>query len=57
MKKYLVVGVYEDDLQRWADSFMARDPIHAEELAHKATGKYELIVAAVIDMEACEVVA
>jgi hypothetical protein len=56
MKKYLVVGVYADDLQRWADSFVARDPVEAEELAHKATGDYELIVAAVIDMETCEVV-
>jgi hypothetical protein len=57
MLSYLVVGLYEDDGQRWADSFLARDPVQAEEMAHKATHPNALVVAAVIEVATGKVVA
>lgn len=35
-KKYTVVGIYEDDGQRWCDSFDAESPEDAEEQAEDA---------------------
>lgn len=56
MKHYLVVGVYEDDHERFATSVSAKNPAEAEAAARKeATG--ELIVAAVIEGTALKVVA
>lgn len=51
---FLVVGIYEEDNQRFAESYAAADPAEAEELAlamHPG-----LIIAGVIDMRG-EVVA
>ena len=56
MTRYLVVGIYADNNQRWAESFMAADAEHAEKQAHDATG-HELIIAAVITGEDMVVVA
>jgi hypothetical protein len=59
LKKYLVVGVYTDNHQRWAEAYDAEDPDHAEEQAHNSVnGEGDgLIIAGVIDMSTCKVVA
>ena len=52
MKTYTVVGLYEDNLQRYADTFKARDPDQAEQLAVLQAQKDEgtnLLVAAVLE--------
>ena len=50
-KEYVVIGLYEDNMQRYADSFQARSPEEAEEKAKKVAREFEktdLIVAAVL---------
>jgi hypothetical protein len=39
MKTYTVIGIYEDDGQRYADSFKAKDAEAAEKKATKAAVK------------------
>jgi hypothetical protein len=56
MKVYLVVGVYEHDLGRFATSVSAKDPDDAEARARKEAAG-ELIVAAVIEGTDLKVVA
>ena len=57
MKKYLVIAIYADDEQRWADSFDAADPQEAERMAHESVLPNEIIIAGVIDTETITVVA
>lgn len=55
---YTVIAVYSDNHQRWAESFEAEDPDHAEEQAKDSASAsgLTLIIAAVIVGD-CEVVA
>jgi len=59
VKEYLVVGVYADNHQRWAESYQAEDPEHAEEQAHNSVNGDGggLIIAGVIDCSTGSVVA
>lgn len=50
--KYLVIGIYADNDQRFADSYETETPEEAQELAIREADAYEgtqLIVAAVIE--------
>ena len=47
LKQYTVIGVYADNHQRWAESFMAEDVAHAEEQAQDSAGG-DLIIAGVV---------
>jgi hypothetical protein len=51
MREYMVIGVYEDNLQRWAQSFVADSPEDAESKAQDAVSRCgsHLIIAAVMD--------
>jgi len=54
MRKFLVIGIYEDDYQRFADEYWAKTPEQAEQMS-KADHP-GLIVAGVINSQG-EVVA
>lgn len=52
LKEFLVIGIYEDNQQRYADTFQARTPAEAEKKAKKVAREFEkteLEVAAVIE--------
>jgi hypothetical protein len=51
LKTYTVVGIYEDNHQRWAESYQADDAAHAEEQALDSAKSQdcELLIAAVIE--------
>jgi hypothetical protein len=50
MREYMVIGVYEDNLQRWAQSFVAGSPEDAESKAQDEVARAgsHLIIAAVL---------
>jgi len=55
MKRFLVIGLWEDEGGRWADSFTCSTPDEAESLAIKETeSDGALTVAAVIELRANE---
>lgn len=51
MTTYTVIALYEDTLQRFAESYQAKSPAAAEDQAHSAAKKEgaSLLVAAVIE--------
>ena len=49
MKTYLVIGVYEDNHQRYADYFCADSPAQAEQLAQKEVESPLIIAAVMLD--------
>lgn len=50
MKTYTVIGIYADNHQRWAESYQADNPEHAEEQALDSAKSQdcELIIAGTV---------
>lgn len=55
-KKYLVIGLYKETDERWAETVETDDPEQLETLA-AVVAPCEVTIAAIIDKETCEVVA